>query len=63
MLRYLKRLRDRMEKRSFPIDDKLYRIVARIHDDMHHLSVTLHYPTCDGGVGQPSVVSRQRKRP
>ena len=40
MLRYVKQLKDRMEKRSFPKDDKLYRLVARIHDDMHHLSVS-----------------------
>lgn len=29
-----------------------YHLVARIHDDMHSLSVTLHYLTCDGGVGR-----------
>ena len=58
MLRYLTRLKDRMERRSFPKEDKLYRLVARIHDDMHDLSVTLHYMTCEG-VGRPS----QRKRP
>jgi hypothetical protein len=52
MLRYLKRLRDRMERRSFPKEDKLYRLVARIHDDVHHLSVSLHYLTCNG-VGRP----------
>jgi hypothetical protein len=33
MLPYFKRLRDRMEQRSFPKDDELYRLVARIHDD------------------------------
>ena len=53
MLNYVKRLRDRMERRSFPKDDELYRLVVRIHDDMHRLSVTLHYMTCDG-VGRPS---------
>jgi hypothetical protein len=47
MLFYLKRLKDRMGRRSFPKDDKLYRLVARIHDDMHYLSVTLHYLRCD----------------
>lgn len=58
MLRYIKALRDRMERRSFPKDDKLSRLVARIHDDMHELSVSLHYLTCDG-VGRPS---RQQKQ-
>ena len=53
MLRYVKRLKDRMEKRAFPKDDELYRLVARTHDDLHHLSVTLHYLTCDG-VGRQS---------
>jgi hypothetical protein len=48
MLNYLKRLKDRMERRGFPKEDKLFRLVARIHDDMHHLSVTLHYLKCDG---------------
>ena len=57
MLRYLKRLKDRMERRSFPKEDELYRLVARIHDDMHHLSVTLHYMTCNG-VGRPSRRSK-----
>lgn len=61
MLRYVKQLRDRMERRSFPKEDQLYRLVARIHDDMHQLSVTLHYLTCDG-VGRPSGGGK-RKRP
>jgi hypothetical protein len=29
MLPYFKRLRERMEQRTFPKDDKLYRLVAR----------------------------------
>jgi len=61
MLRYFKRLKDRMEKRSFPNDDQLYRLVAPIHDDIHHLSVTLHYLTCEGEVGRPNAGSQQKR--
>jgi hypothetical protein len=53
MLRYVGRLRDRMEKRAFPKDDELYRLVVQAHDDIHRLSVTLHYLTCEG-VGRSS---------
>jgi len=59
MLRYFKRLKDRMEKRSFPKDDLLYRLVARIHEDMHYLSVSLHYLTCSGRVGRTTERRRQ----
>jgi hypothetical protein len=50
-----------MEKRAFPKDDELYRLV-----DTHRLSVTLHDLTCDRGVGKlrcPDTVSRRGAMP
>ena len=53
MLRYLGKLRTRMEQVGFAPDDKLYRCVSDAYRAMHGLSVTLHYLTCEHGVGEP----------
>jgi N-methylhydantoinase A/oxoprolinase/acetone carboxylase beta subunit len=53
MLRYLNRLQERMQKRGFPPHDTLYRLVLEARDRIRHLSVDLHYLSCDGGVGEP----------
>jgi len=53
MLRYLNRLRDRMERRGFPSDDRLYAMVVEARDKVHRLCVELHYLSCAGGVGEP----------
>jgi len=47
MLWYLVRLRERMDRRGFPIDDALYTLVREAEDRMHHLRVDLHYRTID----------------
>jgi hypothetical protein len=52
MLGYMVRLRQRMEKVGFLPGDLLYRLVREAEDKVHHLSVELHYRSCDGGVGR-----------
>jgi hypothetical protein len=49
---YLVRLRDRMQKSSFPPGDKLFQLVEKAHDAMRQLSSELHYMSCDGA-GRP----------
>lgn len=51
MLGYLNALRARCEKR-LPVDDKLRLDAERAYDALHRLSVTLHYMSCQGGVGR-----------
>jgi hypothetical protein len=52
MLGYRHRLRRRMEQ-TFERKDPLFRLVCQAHDAMHNLSVSLHYRSCEGGVGPP----------
>ena len=51
MLIYLGRLKKRMEKRRFPLDDKLFQTVLRAYDVIHELNVHVHYLSCESGVG------------
>lgn len=51
-LRYLNRLADRLNARSFPPDDRLYWAVFKAQAAMSELVMTLHYLECDG-VGEP----------
>ena len=51
-LRYLSRLKDRMQQVGFLPGDHLYRIVAQAHEAVHHLAIELHYRSCAGGVGR-----------
>ena len=53
MLRYLGKLRRRMEQVGFVPNDKLYRRVSDAYNAMHSLCVTLHYLSCEHGVGDP----------
>ena len=53
MLGYFSRLQRRMEFRGFRQDDKLLLMVKAAHDDLHRLTVELHYRSC-GNVGQSS---------
>lgn len=48
-LRYLGRLRARMEKRGFPPGDPLFRRVCEAYVTAQALSVALHYLSCDPG--------------
>lgn len=47
---YLARLVKRMEKKGFPLDDKLYREARRAYDSVCSLMVELHYMGCESGV-------------
>ena len=53
-LRYLGKLRERLERRGFVPLDPLYERVNAAFIATHALSVHLHYMTCDpGSVGRP----------
>ncbi len=49
MLGYFSRLEKRMEAKGFTPDDRLFQMVRAAHDDLHRVSVELHYRACDGG--------------
>jgi hypothetical protein len=51
-LRYLNRLYERLNARSFPPEDRLYRAASKAQAAMGELVMALHYLTCDG-VGEP----------
>ena len=48
-LRYLGKLRDRMNQQGFPPDDPLYVAATGAFNAVHALSVELHYLTCPAG--------------
>jgi hypothetical protein len=52
-LRYLGKLRTRMEQLGFPGNDPLYFDVCRSFDMTQALWVNLHYLSCGSGVGMP----------
>jgi hypothetical protein len=51
-LGYLCRLRERMERRGFPPNDKLLKLTEAAYNAIHSLTVELHYMSCEGGVGR-----------
>jgi hypothetical protein len=51
-LGYLCRLRERMEKRGFPPNDKLLKLTVAAYNAIHSLTVELHYMSCESGVGR-----------
>ena len=51
-LRYLGRLKSRMEQVGFLPNDPLFLLVRQAYDAMHRLSIDLHYRSCAGGVGE-----------
>lgn len=55
-LRYLGRLRSRMEQVGFVQSDHLFQLVTRVYDATHALSVELHYSSCSTGVGRSPEV-------
>jgi hypothetical protein len=52
-LRYLNRLGERLNAKSFPPDDRLYRAAFKAQAALGELVMVLHYLTCDG-VGEPA---------
>jgi hypothetical protein len=53
-LRYLHRVKRRMEVRSFPMTDELFQATNAAYDAAHGLTVSLHYLWCKSGVGRPA---------
>ena len=51
-LRYLNRLYERLNARSFAPEDRLYRATVKAQAALGELVMVLHYLTCDG-VGEP----------
>jgi hypothetical protein len=51
-LRYLNRLYERLNARSFTPEDRLYRAAFKAQAALSELVMVLHYLTCDG-VGEP----------
>jgi hypothetical protein len=49
-LNYLSRLRSRMDRKSFPPTDPLYREVQTAWAATQSLYVRLHYMSCESGV-------------
>jgi hypothetical protein len=45
------RLRESVTKIGFPLNDRLYQIVSKAYDEFQHLSVELHYLSCEWGWG------------
>ena len=53
-LRYLGRLRERMNVMGFPPTDPLFVSVTEAYHAVHGLNVRLHYLGCASGVGRPA---------
>src|SRR5258708_4698110 len=51
-LRYLGRLRRRMERTGFLGSDPLYQLVRKAEVDLQDLCMALHYLACESGVGR-----------
>ena len=51
-LGYLCRLREHMERRGFPPNDKLLKLTIAAYNAIHSLTVELHYMSCESGVGR-----------
>lgn len=51
-LRFLGKLRARMERLGFRPDDRLYRVTSKAYDAVHAMNVELHYLSCKSGVAR-----------
>jgi hypothetical protein len=52
-LRYLGRLRERLNVMGFPPTDPLFLSVTKAYHAVHDLSVRMHYLSVASGVGRP----------
>jgi hypothetical protein len=50
-VRYLYKLKTRMEKTGFPPGDRLFRLTCSAYDSAQQLAMALHYLSCESGVG------------
>jgi hypothetical protein len=63
-LRYLRRVRKRMDCRGFPLTDELLQATGAAYDSAHALAMKLHYLSCKSGVGrQPREAGTNTKQP
>jgi len=51
-VRYLFRLKTRMERTGFPSGDELFRLTVAAYDSAQSLAMALHYLSCKSGVGR-----------
>jgi hypothetical protein len=51
-VRYLYKLKTRMEKTGFPPGDRLFRLTCTAYDSAQQLAMALHYLSCESGVGR-----------
>jgi hypothetical protein len=61
-IRYLHKLKRRMEARGFPLTDELFEKTSRAYYAAHALTMALHYLSCQSGVGRPQKTSTEVKR-
>jgi hypothetical protein len=54
-LKFLGKMLRRMEKLGFSPTDELYRETTTAYDAIHRFRVTLHYLSCESGVGRPEL--------
>jgi hypothetical protein len=52
-LRYIGKLRERMERTHWEPKDRLYVLVKETYDKLHHLNSRLHYLSMPKGVSRP----------
>ena len=53
-IRYLHKMKRRMEARGFPLTDELLEKQTVAYDAAHTLTMALHYLSCKSGVGRPA---------
>jgi hypothetical protein len=53
-IRYLHKMKRRMDARGFPLTDELLEKTNRAYDAAHALTMALHYLSCQSGVGRPA---------
>lgn len=53
-VRYLHRLKSRMEKVGFLPSDRLYQLVREAYESLHALHIEMHYLSCEKRVRRPS---------
>jgi hypothetical protein len=57
-LRFVGRLRQRMDRLHFPPHDRLYTCSIKAYNSLHEMHVELHYLSVKGGVGRDPRLNR-----
>jgi hypothetical protein len=61
-IRWLHKLKRRMELRGFPMSDELFQAVDRAYDAAHALTMKFHYLSCKSGVGRSEKKADTKER-